>query len=250
MKWLTIAAGLLLSTAVQAQTKIPPGTSWYWQLDGKVNTAQPAKVYDIDMEGATAALIQTLHGQGHVVICYFSAGTYESYRSDAAKFPKAAIGQKLAGWDDVYVDIRNPVILQIMQARIDNTKAKGCDGFEPDVLDAFENPSGFPITKADEIAYIQWLAAQAHQRGLAIALKNDPELVANVVGVTDFAIAEECFKYHECASYSPFIKAGKAVLAAEYTTYSAAKCAKAKALGFSLAFYNLGLNGRKYQACP
>ena len=72
---------------------------------------------------------------------------------------------------------------------------------------------------------------------------------ARPVSSFDFAIVEECFKYRECAAYSPFVTHGKAVLAAEYSTYSETKCAKAKALKFSLAFYNLNLNGRRYRSC-
>lgn len=249
-KLLAAIPALFLTVGVQAQVAIPPGTTWYWQIDGKVNTARSAKVYDIDMENSSAQLIQQLHGGGHLVVCYFSAGTYESYRGDASKFPKTAIGKKLDGWSDVYVDIRDTTVRQIMQARMDAAKGKGCDGFEPDVLDAFENPSGFPITRQNEIDYIKFLASEGHRRGLLVALKNDPELVKDVVSVTDFAIAEQCFQYNECSSYSPFISQNKAVLAAEYSGYSPAKCARAKALHFSLAFFNLGLNGRKYRPCP
>jgi hypothetical protein len=71
-----------------------------------------------------------------------------------------------------------------------------------------------------------------------------------VVKSMDFAIVEECFKYDDCPSYSPFVRQNKAVLVAEYSSYSANKCARAKQLGLSLAFYNLDLDGRKYRPCP
>jgi hypothetical protein len=236
--------------AAQAQTAIPTGTTWYWQLSGKVNTSlSTAKVYDIDMEESSASLIQQLRTAGHTAICYFSAGTYEPWRSDASEFPEPAIGKKLQGWSEHYVDIRDPTVRHIMQARTDAAKSKGCNGFEPDVLDAFENPSGFPITKQNEIDYIGFLASEGHQRGLLVALKNDPGLVTNVASEIDFAIAEQCFQRNECAAYLPFIKQNKAVLAAEYTSYSASKCAKALTMRFSLAFYNLDLDGRKFKPC-
>lgn len=254
MKRVLALLALLFAGAAHAQTTtIPPGATWYWQLSGTVKTGYVgARVYDIDMENALAnpAMVQKLKADGHAVICYFSAGTYEAYRSDAKLFPASVKGRKLSGWNEYYVDIRDPTVRSIMQGRMDRSVAAGCHGFEPDVLDAWSNRSGFPITKADEISYIRWLAAEGHARGLLVALKNSPEIVRDLVGDMDFVIAEECFAYSECASYSPFIAAGKAVLAAEYTSYSDTKCKKAAALGFSLVFYNLDLDGKKYRPCP
>jgi hypothetical protein len=249
----SLCLSLLFST-VQAQslpTPIPPGTAWYWQLSGKViDSHDAAKLYDIDLEEDSVALNKRLHDAGHTVICYFSAGSYEPWRSDASQFPRSVIGKKLSGWPEYYVDIRDPTVRRIMQARMDNAKRKGCEGFEPDVLDAFTNRSGFRITNQDEIDYILLLANEGHKRGLLVALKNDPTLVSDVVNLMDFAIVEECFEHHECSSYSPFVRQNKAVLAAEYSIFSASKCARAKQLRFSLAFYNLDLDGRKYDPCP
>lgn len=247
---LALAGLLTMVGAASAQVTVPPGTTWYWQLSGTIKDHPEAKLYDIDMEATNLTQVNSLKGKGHIVICYFSAGTYEAYRSDASKFPKSAIGKKLSGWNESYVDIRDPTVRTIMQARMDAAKAKGCQGFEPDVLDAWSNPSGFPITKQDEIDYIKWLGSEGHSRGLLVALKNSPEIIKETVDHTDFVIAEECFAWAECSSYSPFIAAGKAVLSAEYTTYSDKKCSKARALGFSLVFYNLNLDGRKYRPCP
>lgn len=247
---LAIVTTVAIIWGTAAQVRVPPGTTWYWQLDGKTKTGQAAQLYDIDMEAATPMLISELKGTGRVVICYISAGTYESGRSDVTQFPKSTIGKKVKGWPEHYVDIRDPTVRKVMQARIDAAKAKGCDGFEPDVLDAFSNPSGLPINVADEVSYIRWLASEGHSRGLLVALKNAPEIVTQVVDAVDFAIAEECFKYRECDAYSSFIKAGKAVLSAEYSAFSATKCAQAAKLGLSLVFYGLDLDGRQYKPCP
>jgi hypothetical protein len=247
-----LLVSLLLGSA-HAQTRpttIPPGTTWYWQLSGKVITSHDtAKVYDIDLEDNSAALIKQLRNAGHIVICYFSAGSYESWRSDASQFPRSAIGKKLTGWAEYYVNIRDPSVRKIMQARMDSAKSKGCDGFEPDVLDAFSNDSGFSITNQDEIDYILFLASEGHKRSLLVALKNVPALVPHVVDHMDFAIAEECFELNECASYSPFVLQHKAVLAAEYSATSVNECIKAKEMGFSLVFYGLGLDGQQYEPC-
>ncbi len=204
----------LLVSTVQAQslpTPIPAGTtrpgaplhgtSWYWQLSGQVIASHDAaKLYDIDLEESSPTLIKKLQDAGHTVICYFSAGSYEPWRSDAAQFPTSSIGKKLTGWSEDYADIRDPTVRRIMQVRMDTAKSKGCNGFEPDVLDAFTNISGFPITNQDEIDYILFLASEGHKRSLLVALKNDAALVSNVVKAMDFAIVEECFKYNDCSS--------------------------------------------------
>lgn len=255
MRLVSACLGLsFLFSTVQAQNpphSIAPGTTWYWQLSGKLITNHDdARIYDIDLEESSAALIKKLQDAGHTVICYFSAGSYEPWRRDASQFPKSAIGKKLSDWPEYYVDIRDPTVRQVVQTRIDNAKIKGCDGFEPDVLDAYSNASGFPISNQDQINFILFLANEGHKRNLLVALKNDAALASDVVDFMDFAIVEECFEYNECRLYSSFVRHNKAVLMAEYSPFSANKCARAKQLGFSLVFYNLELDGREYEPCP
>jgi hypothetical protein len=229
---------------------LPPGTSWYWQLQGTINTTRAASVYDIDLEDSSTSLIASLKQSGHTVICYFSAGTYEDWRSDAGQFPSSALG-KTNGWPgEKWLDIRNSQVRQIMLNRMNTAVSKGCDGLEPDNVDGFQNGSGFPLTAQDEINYLNFLADNAHSRGMIIALKNATDLVTSVVAKFDFAVVEECFKYNECSAYSPFIKANKAVLNAEYTSISSATCTKAKSLQFSTVFFNLDLNGKVFNPCP
>jgi len=246
LKALALCAAALLACAAAPA----PLTSWYWQLSGVVGTNHPATLYDIDAEGASAALVATLHADGHTVICYIDAGGWEPYRADADLFPASVIGRKESGWNEYYLDIRSPTVRSLMADRMDAAKAKGCDGIEPDVMDTYTSRTGFTITKANQIDYAKWWATTAHGKGMIVALKNDAELVTTLVPFFDFSIAEECFKYAECQSYAPFVAAGKAVLLAEYSTYSDAKCAKAKARRQTLVFYNLNLDGKKYQPCP
>ena len=242
-------AGLFLTTAAQAQ--IAPLTTWYWQLDGTLNTTRNAKVYDIDGADNSAATIQALKSNGHTVICYFSAGTWENWRSDAKAFPADVRGRSVDGWaGEKWLDIRSQAVRDLMAKRMDSFKAKGCDGLEPDNVDGYTNRPGFPFTASDQISYNTFLADAGRQRGMLVALKNDTDQVKQLQPAFDFAIVEECFKYNECSDYSPFVQAGKAVLAAEYGTYKSAACTKAKSLKFSLAFFNLNLNGKTFRPCP
>lgn len=86
------------------------------------------------MADSTPELIETFHAKNHSVICYFSAGSWESYRSDADEFPKEAIGKVMSGWpQEKWVDTRNAGIRDLMRRRIQQAKDKGCDGVDPDV---------------------------------------------------------------------------------------------------------------------
>ena len=231
-------------------TALPAGTSWYWQLQGAINMTVQAKVYDIDLFDVEQSTFTALKLQGHQVICYFSAGTYENWRSDASQFPTASLGNGLGWPGEKWLDVRNTTVRQIMVARMDLAKSKGCDGLEPDNVDGYANNSGFNLTQQDQVNYLTFLADQAHARGMTIALKNATDLVGSLVSKFDFAVVEECFKYNECEAYSPFIAQNKAVLNAEYSSFSTAICTKAKSLGFSTVFFNLDLDGRVYNPCP
>lgn len=199
-----------------------PGTSWQWQLQGTLDLTVDAEVFDIDLFDTSAATIARLQEQGRRVICYFSAGSYEPWRPDASRFPSEVLGAKMSGWEEWWLDVRRiDLLAPIMRARLDLARDKGCDAVEPDNIDAYANASGFPLTAADQIAYNRFLAVEAHQRGLAIGLKNAVELVPNLVVDFDFAVNEECHRWRECHRLLPFVEAGKAVFGAEYVEYGA-----------------------------
>jgi len=226
-----------------------PGTSWQWQLTGKLDTSVDVDVFDIDLEGTSAATIADLHAAGRHVICYFSAGSFEPWRGDASAFPQSVKGKKMHGWDELWLDVRQiDQLAPVMLARMDMAAAKGCDAVEPDNIDAYQNDSGFPLSSADQLAYNRWLAASAHERGLAIALKNDLGQVRELVDHFDFAINEECFSWNECRLLQPFIDAGKAVFGAEYDLSPSEFCAEANAMNMDFIHKNLNL-GAYRRAC-
>ena len=220
-----------------------PGTSWQWQLSGKLDLSVEADVYDIDLELTSAETIAQLHAAGRRVICYFSAGSFESVRSDAALFPASVKGKAMDGWPEQWLDIRAiDALAPVMLGRLDLARAKGCDAVEPDNVDGYANDTGFNLRAADQLAYNRWLANAAHERGLAIALKNDLDQVRDLVDYFDFAINEECFSWNECELLTPCIQAGKAVFGAEYELSTGSFCSKAIALNmdFILKDWNLG----------
>ena len=93
----------------------------------------------------------------------------------------------------------------------------GFQAIEPDNLDSYTRTGAEKLTKADNVALAALLAAHAHSKGLAFAQKNDTDITAKdraEVGF-DFAIAEECGFYNECAAYTDLY--GRHVIEIEYT---------------------------------
>jgi endo-alpha-1,4-polygalactosaminidase (GH114 family) len=195
-----------------------PGLTWQWQLDDEMDTSLEAEVYDIDLY-TDQSVIDELHARGVKVICYISVGSWEDKRPDADQFPEEVLGNDYEGWPgERWLDIRRIDLLSpIMLARLDLCQSKGFDGVEPDNIDIHENRTGFPLTYQDQLTYARWLADAAHARGLAIGLKNAPDMVADSLPFLDFAITEDAYYYGWVDQMLPFITAGKAIFAAEYT---------------------------------
>jgi len=240
------------------QRWIPEVTdTWQWQLSGALNTTYDVVVYDIDLFDNPTDVMEQLHASGRKVICYFSAGSYEAWRSDAQYFASADLGETLDGWpDERWLDIRSSDVRQMMLSRLDLALQKGCDGVEPDNIDGYVNHTGFPLTADDQLDYNRFLANAAHERRLAIALKNDLDQVDDLVDDYDLAVNEQCHEYDECDALMPFIDAGKPVFNAEYasiyindTPRRSALCEDALNRGFQTLVLPLDLDGGFRYSC-
>jgi len=214
----------------------PPCTTWQWQLTGTIETAVDVTMFDVDLFDAPGATIDLLHAAGRVVVCYFSAGSWEDWRPDAGSFPPEVLGNPLDPpfQDERWLDVRNLAVLgPILGARMDLAVAKGCDGVEPDNVDGYANDSGFPLTAGDQLVFNRWLAAAAHARGLSVGLKNDLEQIPQLVASFDWALDEQCWEYAECELLEPFVERGRAVFGVEYVGDPAVFCPPLNALGYS-----------------
>ena len=99
-----------------------------------------------------------------------------------------------------------------MVERLKLAKSKGCDGVDPDNVDGYANTSGFKMSQADGVDYMKFLSTEAHKLGLAIGLKNAPDIVKNVVDVLQWEVNEQCLEFDdECTKFKPFIDAEKPV---------------------------------------
>lgn len=212
----------------------PPGVGWQWQLTGKLDTSVKAPVYDVDGFTTTKEQVAALKKAGRKTICYLSTGAWEDFRPDADAFPKTMIGRG-NGWEgERWLDIRRLTELEpLMAERLDMCRDKGFDAVEPDNMDGYRNTSGFPLTAEDQLRYNRLIAKLAHDRGLAVGLKNDLDQIPQLVGDFDFAVNEQCAQYRECEKLTPFIAAGKAVFHVEYEMGTDRFCERSRALKLS-----------------
>ena len=235
----------------------PVAITWQWQLQGTLNSDYPVALYDVDLFDTPKASIEQLQAVGKKVICYFSAGSYEDWRSDAAAFRSQDLGKPLDGWEgERWLDIRSQAVRTLMQQRLDLARDKGCDGVEPDNMDGYTNNTGFALTAADQLAFNREIAVEAHRRHLSVGLKNDLNQITDLVVDFDFSVNEQCFEFDECDLLLPFIKAGKPVLNVEYrkayvddASRRKALCAEASNRRFSTLILPLNLDDSFRYAC-
>nr|WP_262374899.1 endo alpha-1,4 polygalactosaminidase [Pseudomonas sp. WS 5019] len=234
-----IAPALTAATPVT----IPVNASWHMQLDGKLQTPNRL-VYDIDLYDTPKQTITNLKAGGRIVICYFSAGTWEDWRSDAQAYPTAALGKALPDWPgERWLDYRRDDVRQLLAKRLDLAVDKGCDAVDPDNVDGYSNDNGLSLTEAEQIDFNRWLASEAHSRDLRIGLKNAVELLPELGDYFDFAINESCYRYNECDGYSHMRSQGKPIFIAEYRTLNTSLCSRAANSGFRLQFFKVSLKG-------
>ncbi len=124
-----------------------------------------------------------------------------------------------SGWDEMLVDVTTPAkreaAASIIGEWIAQCAADGFDAVEIDNLDSYSRSDGL-IAQSDNIAFMGMLADIAHANGLAAAQKNSTEFLDSVATMhTDFAIAEECNAWNECADYTSVY--GNLVFVIEYS---------------------------------
>ncbi|HUP83171.1 MAG TPA: endo alpha-1,4 polygalactosaminidase [Candidatus Limnocylindria bacterium] len=251
---LTVLVALAVWPAPSAAAaRWSPGTRTTWQIQfsGRLNPSIDATVFDLDMFDTAPVTVATLHEEGRRVVCYINAGAWEDWRPDASRYPGAVKGRALDGWPgERWLDIRRIDLLgPILTDRLDRCRDKGFDGVEFDNVDGYSNDSGFPLTAADQLTFDKWLAARAHELGLAVGLKNTLNLADELEPHFDFAILEQCFQYRECGLAAPFFEAGKSVIDVEYSVSRDRFCAKAANLGIAAMRKRLSLDAWR-RACP
>lgn len=215
------------SAAGEAGTTVvvlpPVDGDWDYQLGGAAAPAGNVAVVSRDRTEKPAA--------GRYNVCYVNAfQTQDSERSfwrDRPSRWKLVLkrnGRAVvdSGWGEWLLDTRTAArraaLARIVGRWVDGCAADGFDAVELDNLDSFLRSKRL-VTRADNKAFARLLVARAHRAGLAAAQKNWVELGAAGPRLGfDFAVAEQCGQYHECAGYVSAY--GDHVLAVEYTNAS------------------------------
>ncbi|MBK8157725.1 MAG: endo alpha-1,4 polygalactosaminidase [Rhodospirillaceae bacterium] len=246
----------MTATPARAEPWRPaPGASIQLQYSGEpIDLGVAAEIYNLDLFETGPVLIDRLHQEGRKVICYMSVGTVEDWRPDAAAFPAAVVGQAYPDWPgERWLDLRALDALgPLIKARLDLARDKGCDGIDPDNLDGHETTSGFPLMRADIVAFMRWLSGEARARGLALGLKNGAELWPDLKAQVDWVLIEDCAAQGWCAAVEPAAAAGLAVFQIEYTDEVLdwpEVCKAARARGFSAIRKHRALDAYR-EDCP
>lgn len=77
-----------------------------------------------------------------------------------------------------------------MKARFQQAKDKGCHGIDPDNMNAYVNPTGFPLEGSHQINYNKNISSIAKELGLLVGLKNDGDQAESLVDYFDFVVVE------------------------------------------------------------
>ena len=243
----------------------PVALEWQWELDHALNISSasdmgtgktayegataPATnpvVYDIDGFENPATTVATLHGMGMKVVCYIEVGAAENYRPDYSEFPAAALGNVMPGYsNERYIDIRNPTVVSIIDARIAMCASKGFDAIEPDIDESYGSNTGFPLTRTIEEAYMTTLVNYAHSLGIAMWGKDlddtGDSYAADMVNYFDAVLTEQCNQYSSCSLLDAYTGI-KPVFNAEYSLSTSAFCPTDNA--------RIGWNGALFPVAP
>ena len=210
-----LLAVVLLSASAAASVKpLPTGTDLDYQLGG--TRPVPANVGIVVRDRAEPPLA------GKYNVCYVNAFQTQP---DERRFWRAHWRLVLkrdgrpvvdSAWGEWLLDTRTRTkrvrIARIVGRWIDGCATVGFDAVELDNLDSWSRSHRL-IRPRHNKALARRLVARAHHAGLAVAQKNWAEWDGRVAGF-DFAVAEECGRWHECGAYVRHY--GRRVLVIEY----------------------------------
>jgi hypothetical protein len=224
-----------------AQPERPAGPranmSLQYQISGRVDTQVDAELFVVDLFDTEPAQVAELHAAGRLVVAYVSAGSLESWREDAARFPRAAVGTPLSNYpNEAWLDLRSTDVRRLMEERFERALDKGFDGVFVSTLGAYKASSGFALTRGDELDYSIFLARAAHARGLSIGLSGNFELSAQLASEFDFAIAVGCIARGFCAELSPLALRAVPLFDLETEGDRQAVCSQAASFGIAVTF--------------
>jgi hypothetical protein len=204
-----------LVAVVTAVAPLPSGTDVDYQLGGAVDAPAHVGIVVRDREAAPQA--------GRYNVCYVNG--FQAQRSELTfwrRHPALLLhdpdGQLVIDqdWGEPLLDFSTSAkrgrLTAIINRWVSDCAADGYQAVEFDNLDSFTRSHGL-LTRKQAVQYAALLVAYAHIVGLAAGQKNLAGFDGRTIGY-DFAISEECGRYHECQRYVRHY--GDAVLMIEY----------------------------------
>ena len=212
-----LVVGTLERAAAGGVEAPPPDATFDYQIGGHYPLPDGVTVVSRDWFASPAAADPAYS------ICYVNAFQTQANESgvdrpdERSNWPRRLVLERLGddpNWGGEYLINISTARKRKRAARwvaqmTDGCASKGYEAVEYDNLDSWTRFDGTPLErrvpfgKADALAFAKRLARRAHARGLAVGQKNTADVTvrqAREAGF-DFAIAEECARYHECGRY-------------------------------------------------
>lgn len=213
-------AAIPLGTAEASSVRLPnPSRDWDYQIGGAF---PPAKTVGTVVRDRSAAPSRAAYD-----VCYVNAFQTQP---DERKFWRRDGRWQLilkqdgrpvvdGAWGEFLLDTRTAQkrarLARLVGRWIAGCARSGYDAVELDNLDSWSRSRRL-LSRSDNVALARLLVGRAHRAGLAAAQKNWAELSRRGPEIGfDFAVAEQCARYHECYRY---VRAyGGRVLVVEYS---------------------------------
>ncbi|KAI3656652.1 hypothetical protein MP638_003440 [Amoeboaphelidium occidentale] len=206
----------------QAQPKEPelpspilPGATFDYQLD--VYKKKNVGVFIFDGFRVNKTISKQLADNGTHVLCYFSAGTIETWSPDFDRF-KGLLGKKVIGRDQIYwidnskISLLEPIFLD----RIKLAKESHCSGIDWANTNSYTQDTGVNVNPQSAFYLMRKLYEWTHKNGLLVGLSNNPNFNFNFGELFDYRIVTTCTFDDSCQAYQNFTKTNKPVFGLEY----------------------------------
>jgi hypothetical protein len=209
--------------------------------NGDVAPADSPTVYDIDGILNPASTVSALRARGDETICYIEVGTAGNYYSAAdegisttyyAQLQAAGVfGKKLSGYPESFLNINSPATVSIIESMIQQQcAAKKFTAVETDLDETYsgaDGSTGFTLTEANEVTYMDTLANYMHGLGLAWVAKNPDDTGDNyateIYPEADLVLSEQSRQYGTSSALAIF-NGTKPILDAEYPLATSKFC--------------------------
>ena len=222
--------GMVFARPAPAYSPPPPDAGFDYQIGGDYPLPDGVSVVSRDWFSGRAAPDPAYS------VCYVNAFQTQPNEpgtdrpDERSNWPRGLVLTRLGDdprWGGEYLIDLGTKRKRMRAARWVRQMIVGCadGGFEAvefDNLDSWTRFNGTPLKhrvpfgRREALAYARLIADRAHSLDLAVAQKNTAQLTRSQAGRAgfDFAIAEECGRWHECGRYRAVY--GDEVLAIEY----------------------------------